>query len=693
MVFMRTGVRAVHQALTAEVASVLKLSLDLAARRGHAQVTPLHVAATLISSSSASSDLLRRACLKSQPHRPSAFHHPLHCRALELCFNVALHRLPAATSPFSGALLPSPPSLSNSLIAAIKRAQANQRKGSIELDQQQPLLAIKVGMEQLMLSILDDPSVSRVMREAGFSSRCIKSHLEEDAYALSQSSPSLSEDLRMVIEAMLRKQGSTNTVVVGDSGSSLEGLVAELMRRFGRSEIPDELRHASFMNLQLSPSHLRLMRKADVESKVSDLRRTINSLASGRNGIIIYAGDLSWAVDDEATEHMVAAMGSLLSEFNSSAKNRVWLLATASYGTYRKCQTRQPSLEILWSLQAVVVPSGWLGLGLQASSSLDSRVSNICQLPVELLDLQRQLQEEIPWQSNSIPAIMKALHDCSTGDKVMALLIKGSDYIAKRRVALVMARSIFGSTDKLIRIKRDDSCCKIVMGAIRRAAQKCIVLVEDIDRMSDHFVKPFTDALKVGSFKDGLGEEVCLADAIFILTTSQVTRLKSANDVSRDEDASSSSDLERSSKRLRTEDHGRFDLNFEPYVNVEEETECISFHLPRELLQTSVQLSLNAGVGQYQELKVSLLTKLHRAFEEMQNGKVRKGNLVVDPEVAEELMQASGFFLESFFEKWAREVIRANLQTARDGGGNVRLSLQGRERLQNAWFLGFPAAK
>ncbi|KAL0346906.1 UNVERIFIED_CONTAM: protein SMAX1-LIKE 5 [Sesamum calycinum] len=86
---MRAGACPSQQTLSAEAASVLKHSLSLARRRGHAQVTPLHVAATLLSSRTS---FLRRACLKSQPHQPS---HPLQCRALELCFNVALNRLPA----------------------------------------------------------------------------------------------------------------------------------------------------------------------------------------------------------------------------------------------------------------------------------------------------------------------------------------------------------------------------------------------------------------------------------------------------------------------------------------------------------------------------------------------------------------------------------------------------------------------
>lgn len=149
-----------QQALTAEAAGIVKQAVTLAKRRGHAQVTPLHVVNTMLA---ASGGLLRVACLQSHSH-------PLQCKALELCFSVALNRLPASSSsPVLGHHHSQYPSISNALVAAFKRAQAYQRRGSIE-NQQQPVLTVKIELEQLIISMLDDPSVSRVMREAGFSS-------------------------------------------------------------------------------------------------------------------------------------------------------------------------------------------------------------------------------------------------------------------------------------------------------------------------------------------------------------------------------------------------------------------------------------------------------------------------------------------------------------------------------------------
>ncbi|KAG6427254.1 hypothetical protein SASPL_111496 [Salvia splendens] len=162
------GGYSLHHSLTVEATAIVKQAVGLARRRGHAQVSPLHVASAMLASPAG---LLKRACLQSHSH-------PLQCKALELCFNVALNRLPTS----SPAPLLGPhshlPSLSNALVAAFKRAQAHQRRGSIESQQeQQSILALKVEVQQLLISILDDPSVSRVMREAGFSSTQVKSNV------------------------------------------------------------------------------------------------------------------------------------------------------------------------------------------------------------------------------------------------------------------------------------------------------------------------------------------------------------------------------------------------------------------------------------------------------------------------------------------------------------------------------------
>ncbi|KAF5179558.1 Smax1-like [Thalictrum thalictroides] len=399
---MRAGGCTVQQALTTEAASVVKQAVNLARRRGHAQVTPLHVANTMLSSSTG---LLRTACLQSHSH-------PLQCKALELCFNVALNRLPTSTSSPMLGHHSHHPSLSNALVAAFKRAQAQQRRGSIE-NQQQPLLAVKVEIEQLIISILDDPSVSRVMREAGFSSTQVKSNVEQ-AISLeicSQSSPVSSkskesnlltlgntisqspplgqfgvktskprsldqvrnEDVTSVIETLMNRR---STVVVGECLVSTEGVVRGVMDKVDRRDVPEALRDVQFISLPLfSFGHLH---KEEVEQKMGELRCLVNSPV-GR-GAVLYLGDLKWAAEFRASsgdqdsrnyycpvEHMIMELGRLVTGFGDSG--RFWLIGIATFHTYMRCRIGNPSLETVWSLHPLTIPAGSLGLSLSPDSN------------------------------------------------------------------------------------------------------------------------------------------------------------------------------------------------------------------------------------------------------------------------------------------------------------------------------------
>jgi hypothetical protein len=181
---------------------------------------------------------------------------------------------------------------------------------------------------------------------------------------------------------MVRKQGRrTNPVVVGDSVSMAEAVAGELLRRLEGGDVPDELAGAHLLKLQLSYVHVRLMSRADVDAKAAELRRSVDAVKRG--GLVVYVGDLRWALDEDhhhhhpgadhhntassysPVEHMVAELGRLLGDLRASAppRGRVWLVATASYQTYMRCRRRRPSLESAWALQAVVVPTG-AGTGL-----------------------------------------------------------------------------------------------------------------------------------------------------------------------------------------------------------------------------------------------------------------------------------------------------------------------------------------
>ncbi|KAK9122870.1 hypothetical protein Sjap_012472 [Stephania japonica] len=412
---MRAGGCTVQQGLTADAASVVKQAVSLARRRGHAQVTPLHVANAMLASSTG---LLRTACLQSNSH-------PLQCKALELCFNVALNRLPASTSsPMLGHHSHHHPSLSNALVAAFKRAQAQQRRGSIE-NQQQPLLAVKVEIEQLIISILDDPSVSRVMKEAGFSSTQVKSNVEQTVSLeiCSQTSPAVSsksnkesnnnllvldnnnattvsqppmkvgkpnlladqvrcEDITSVIEALMnRSRVKRNIVIIGECLTTAEGVVRGVMDKVDKGEVPHEaLRDLQFISLPLASfGHLT---REEVEHKIGELRCLVKSCV-GR-AAVLYLGDLKWVAEFRASsstgelqamktnyycpvEHIIIELGRVVIGFGESG--RLWLMGIATFQTYMRCRVGHPSLETVWGLHPLTIPAGSLSLSLSPDSS------------------------------------------------------------------------------------------------------------------------------------------------------------------------------------------------------------------------------------------------------------------------------------------------------------------------------------
>lgn len=398
---MRTGGYTLQQSLTAEAAIVVKQAVTLARRRGHAQVTPLHVASVMLASSSG---LFKRACLQSHSH-------PLQCKALELCFNVALNRLPTCTS--SSPILAPPhshlPSLSNALVAAFKRAQAHQRRGSMEnqqQQQQQPILALKVEIEQLVISILDDPSVSRVMREAGFSSTQVKSKVEQavsleipshtsshnskeiistKSNFLPQQTLSMShlfrlsinrtveqvrdDDVMSIVGAMMNKK-TKNTVIVGECPFSAESVVKGVIEKFNTGNVPGDMRYVQFISVPLFT--LRNISREEFEERLGQLRALVKSYVS--RGVVLYLGDLKWVSEFwskygeqrisnySPVEHMIMELSRLLCGIGDSGK--LWIMGIATFNTYMKCKTGRPSLETLWDLHPLTIPVGSLALSL-----------------------------------------------------------------------------------------------------------------------------------------------------------------------------------------------------------------------------------------------------------------------------------------------------------------------------------------
>ncbi|XP_027339400.1 protein SMAX1-LIKE 4-like [Abrus precatorius] len=588
---MRSGACTLQQTLTAEAASVLKHSLGLARRRGHAQVTPLHVAATLLSLRASS---LRRACLKSQPHQTS---HPLQCRALELCFNVALNRLPTTPGP----LLHSQPSLSNALIAALKRAQAHQRRGCIEQQQQQPLLTIKVELEQLIISILDDPSVSRVMREAGFSSTAVKSNIEDTSSApnvfqcynssggvfSSPCSPSPSENQRESINASSvfrqnhflaaytsdfsplvfspQKKGTAVSVPSGGLDLSLHG-----------SSVRD-----SKMTITQNPSHMLETKLFGNNKEEQDKLNCCEECASNyeKEAQLFKPGQKnllpSWLQSNTTEAHQKDELTQLKRKWNrlchclhqSKQPQNNWSNNSSSisfadspakpayspnnvvprFRRQQSCtiefnfsdvtQKKPSSTETTTTTTTLDCLKGMegnnkevkitLALGNSTFGGSGQTVENITtDRTLRRAHICKLLQENVPWQSETVPSIAEALVGSNSAKQsaITWLFMQGNDSIGKARLARAIAESVFGSVDVILHLdmlrKKENSATpfsEMVVGALK-THENLVILIESFDFADAQFRKFLADGFGTAKFGNLCRTEENSGQAIFILT-------------------------------------------------------------------------------------------------------------------------------------------------------------------------------
>ncbi|KAJ3684058.1 hypothetical protein LUZ61_013222 [Rhynchospora tenuis] len=370
---MPTPVTAARACLTPEASSALDAAVATARRRSHAQTTSLHFISSLLST-----PLLRDALSRS---RSTAYSPRLQFKALELCFSVALDRLPSCSSSTSssssaGAPVDEPP-VSNSLMAAIKRSQANQRRNpdTFHLYQQQTqtcassssFSGVKVELQQLILAILDDPVVSRVFGEAGFRSSDIKLAVLRPApppilrfprrcpplflCSFSNGSDELigsvastgNEHCRKIGEILSRDSGSGgNPMLIGAGAGDAARDFSGAINRHNWSLFPPELEGIRIFNVELEEAD----RIEDIVNRFCD--------APGP-GVVLSVGDLNELLEGEKVSRIISEVSRVL----ELKRDRVWVMGwSVNYETYLKFLSKYPLVDKDWELRILpITPS------------------------------------------------------------------------------------------------------------------------------------------------------------------------------------------------------------------------------------------------------------------------------------------------------------------------------------------------
>ncbi|CAN6556452.1 unnamed protein product [Malus baccata var. baccata] len=394
---MPTPVSAARQCLTDEAARALDDAVAVARRRSHAQTTSLHAVSALLSLPSSA---LRDACARA---KSSAYSPRLQFRALELSVGVSLDRLPSSKAQDE-------PPVSNSLMAAIKRSQANQRRQpeSFHLhhihSQQQAASLLKVELKHFVISILDDPIVSRVFGEAGFRSCDIKVAIIHPPVTQSARFPRTrcppiflcnltdadparpgfsfplsgfedgDENSRRIADLLVKKSGK-NPLLLGICAAEALKSFTEAVQKGKAGILPAEVASFSVVSIETEISEFVLNggSKEEMGCKFEEVGRMAERCSGSGSGVIVNIGDLKGLVGDgvvaeEALSFVVLQLKSLL-EIHG-VKLRL-IGGAASHEVFTKLLLRFSTIEKDWDLHLLPITSSKASMeGVYSKSSL-----------------------------------------------------------------------------------------------------------------------------------------------------------------------------------------------------------------------------------------------------------------------------------------------------------------------------------
>ncbi|XP_050368203.1 protein SMAX1-LIKE 6 [Argentina anserina] len=377
---MPTPVGAARQCLTEEAARALDDAVAVARRRSHAQTTSLHAVSALLSLPSSA---LRDACARA---RSSAYSPRLQFRALDLSVGVSLDRLPSAKAQEE-------PPVSNSLMAAIKRSQANQRRHpeSFHLhqihSQQQTASLLKVELKHFILSILDDPIVSRVFGEAGFRSCDIKLAIvhppvtQSNRFSRTLCPPIFlcnltdpdparlrfpfplptgftahDENSKRIGEVLVKKSGKNPLLVGGNAAEALKNFITAVQK----NTLPPEITRLSAVTVEKEISEFVVDGGSEekMRSKLKEVSQLAEQCSRDGAGVIVNIGEMKALVDEgvvcEALTFVVAQLKELLERHSG----KVWLIGAAgSNEMYKKLVEKFPAIEKDWDLHLLPISS------------------------------------------------------------------------------------------------------------------------------------------------------------------------------------------------------------------------------------------------------------------------------------------------------------------------------------------------